>query len=764
MKKTLFIPVVLLLAACTTDPMDAFVETPREAGRPVTLTGFSGPETRMQFVPDDGGGIVFSWSAADRIWVDDVPSTEAGIDGPAAAFGFDSLSGEAPYRVYYNMTGRGAEACVPSLQSQADPGEPQLGPNGDFGYATADADGRFVLSHATACIWFDPWSQDVDAKLVSVSLVASSPELVLSGRRRFDGRGFGEATDPSNRITLSFGDEGVALPRAGSDGEVFAAAVVYPADCSQTEFYVTYAFAAGSVYTETRAGRDFEPGRIYRLTTEITARRGGTFAVERGEEPDGAVCLRYGDAEERPLAVEGWIPAVRTTSAPVGWTADLDIARRILRIAPPAAYAPGMDLENTLTIRSGDEVRFSQEYYVLDFTHPEGTFVLMEGNMTSENGSVVYFDQHGRYHERVYEQVNANEIGNVLQDMYMANDRIYFLTQNGRTSSMGTSFNGDGRYVVCDAHTMKRLVARDLNFYAEIDTSTGATQSSKSVVCWPQHIVVVSPEKGYIQYSVSMESHSGIRVIDLKTNIIATEDVPETFGAFTVSGATKARMVFSRGKVFAGRGNSVIVIDPATDRVVKTHTFENRQVKDLAKGADGRIYVVFTGEFEIDGNLGYYGNVVWKSPAKIVVLDAQGDIVQEQELPENVRLRTGTASPTVQMCASFREPYLYFIGKTDFSASEAARYNYVTGKFDADYITADLDATHRGGDIIYGYMGVHPTTEQLWVGKSSYTESRIEVYDVSRSDAVEFSSFYQKKASPAGVDFAYRFSKEWIDK
>ena len=37
---------------------------------------------------------------------------------------------------------------------------------------------------------------------------------------------------------------------------------------------------------------------------------------------------------------------------------------------------------------------------------------------------------------------------------------------------MGTTFNGDGRFVVCDAHTMKRLVARDMPFYANIDTST----------------------------------------------------------------------------------------------------------------------------------------------------------------------------------------------------------------------------------------------------------------------------------------------------
>lgn len=131
--------------------------------------------------------------------------------------------------------------------------------------------------------------------------------------------------------------------------------------------------------------------------------------------------------------------------------------------------------------------------------------------MTTENGSIVYFDQHMRYHERVYEEVNDNEIGNVLQDMYMIGGRIYFITQNGRTSSTGTTFNGDGRFVICDAHTMKRILARDMPFYAQVASSSG----TRSTLCWPQHIVAVSPEKGYIQYSTSdMESHSGIRTVN----------------------------------------------------------------------------------------------------------------------------------------------------------------------------------------------------------------------------------------------------------
>lgn len=762
MKKLLYILAGLGLAACTSD-IEELPEVGLQPGREVTLTGISGTASRTQFVPGDGTEIQFQWSTGDRIWAGGVQSAEAGTDGNVADFGFTNLPGDAPYRIYYNMTGTDAEAVVPTEQRQAEPGKLQLGPNGDFGYATTDSEGRFTLSHATAYVWFNPWSQDVKEKLVSVTLAATDASTVLTGTRTFDGTGFSDATDANNAVTLSFGKEGVELPATSSTASVFAAAVVYPADCSAEEIHVTYTFADGSVYTETKTGRNFEAGRIYRLTTEITKRDGGSLEIQGLEDSDEPVCMKYGASEAYALTAGGWIPTVEMTSAPAGWTADFDIARRSLLIAPPAEYTDGMDLENTVTIRSDGKPILSQEYYVLDFTHPEGTFVLIEGNMTSENGTIVYFDQHMRYHEKVYEEINDNEIGNVLQDMYMANGKIYFITQNGKTSSMGTTFNGDGRFVVCDAHTMKRLVARDMQFYANVDTSTGATQSSKSTLCWPQHIVVVSPEKAYIQYSTAdNESHSGIRIVDLQTNIIRTSDIPGTFGAFTKTGATKARMVFSRGKVFAGRGNSVIVLDPATDAVIKTVTYENRQVKDLAKGYDGKIYAIFTGEFT--GNSGMTGAASFTKPAMIVALDANGEVVSETNLPEQIELRTGTASPTVQMCASFTQPHLYFIGKQDFSANEAMRYNYETGKVNWDYISADLDADHSGGDIIYGYMGVHPTTEQLWVGKSTYTQSAVHVYDVSRSDALEFSSFYQKKASPAGVDFAFRFSDEWINK
>lgn len=766
MKRLLPILCGLLLAGCSSG---ADEERTLPSGGKTTLTGISGISTRTQFGPVDGADVPFCWSPGDYIWSDGIKSSATSDAGTTAEFGFANLPGPAPYTICYNMTGEGTSAVIPEQQQQHTAYAADLGTNGDFGYATVGKDSYFSLRHATSYIWFNPWSADVTGNLTSITLTADDGPL-LSGTATFSGDGLDNFSG-SGSVTLSFGEEGVPLPATGDDTRIFAAAVIFPADCSATTVYVTYNFSDGNIFTEAKPGKTFAAGKIYRLTTEITQRNGGSIRIETGTAPETTpattdpLCLKYGESKQYPLTAEGWIPRVGIVSAPAEWEIDPNIGKRRLVIAPPAAYTDGTGYEDTVALEAGGETIFSQPFYVLDFTHPQGTFVLMEGNMTSENGSIVYFDQHGRYHEKVYEEINDNEIGNVLQDMYMANGKIYFITQNGKTSSSGSTFNGDGRFVVCDAHTMKRLVKRDMPFYAEVDTSSGATASSKSVLCWPQHIVVVSTEKAYIQYSTAdAETHSGIRIVNLNTNTIATDDIPGTYGLFTKTGATKARMVFSRGKVYAGRGNSVIVIDPGTDAVVKTHTFENRQVKDLAKAADGNIYAVFTGEFEIDGDLGYYGNVIWKSPTMIVALDAAGEIVTTLTLPETVKLRTGTASPTVQLCASFTQPHLYFIGTEAFSETKAMRYNYQTGRVNRDYITADIDSDKSGGDIIYGYMGVHPTTEQLWVGKSTYTQSGIHVYDVSRNEAVETGNFYQKKASPAGVDFAYRFSDEWINK
>lgn len=252
----------------------------------------------------------------------------------------------------------------------------------------------------------------------------------------------------------------------------------------------------------------------------------------------------------------------------------------------------------------------------MDYTDKDGTFVVCEGNMTSVNGMLVYYDKAGKEYREVFEQANGGlEIGNVVQDMFMANGKIYLLTQNG--DRMG----GAGRFVVCDARTMRMEFADPLVFKTPEDKDT-----------WPQHLVVVSATKAYIQYSdSSMESTSGIVALTLGENSVQIGATLEgTFGAFTSVGAIKTRMVYSRGKIYAGCGHSVVIINAESGTVEKRLTYEGRQVKGIVKGVDGNIYFALAGTYS--GTSPNMGTLT--SDPMIVGIDHSGTVVSEKNFPE----------------------------------------------------------------------------------------------------------------------------------
>lgn len=429
---------------------------------------------------------------------------------------------------------------------------------------------------------------------------------------------------------------------------------------------------------------------------------------------------------------------------PEGWTFTLNKNAKTLTVKAPAytdqSYNGGIVTlvgihENGNTMFASIEVCAS-----IDFTDTKGTFVVCEGNMSSANGTIYFYDKNGVEYSNVFENANNGmEIGNVVQDMYIANDKIYIITQNG--SSQG----GAGRFVVCDAHTFKMEYA---------DPLVIMTPEGKST--WPQHLVVVSPTRAYVQYSESgMEATSGIAALTLSDGAVKVEPtVDGSFGAFTVAGATKGRMVYSRGKVYAGCGQKVIIIDPATDQIIKSIPFEGHQIKGIAKGADGNIYCPLAATYT--GSL--YSPTFTSSP-KMVALDHDGNVLSETDMPDEIELPIASWSPSVGFCASFTQPNLYFVDTDAFNATSATRYNYTTQSFDVNFLKSSI--------TIYGIMGIHPTTEEYWVGQSTYVNSDIYVYDISSGTPTEKSHFKynsQRGASPAGIDFVYRFSDEWINK
>lgn len=397
----------------------------------------------------------------------------------------------------------------------------------------------------------------------------------------------------------------------------------------------------------------------------------------------------------------------------------------------------------SLVVRNADGVagKTSELTIVVNGPYKEGTYFLLEGNMSNDNGNICFVDADGTFFANPYGEANQKDgkptsPGNVLQDMFIYKDNAYFITQNGAANGQGA------RLVVADAQTLK---AKSL-----------VTGSIDDASVWPQHIVVIDENKAYIRYSTSdYESRSGIRVMDLSTGVWNEQDIEGTAGAFTVSGSTKARMLLLGDKVYAPCGQYLKVIDTKTDQVVKTIDFgATRQTKDIVKALDGKVYLLVSGTFT-----GNFYSPVYTSSATVVCIDPSDYGYTETELPNEFQMPVATWSPNVGLCASFTEHALFFRMGTGFSTTQVARYDY---KSTVATKLLDIAGESGLGMYVYGYLGVDQNNV-LYVGTTDYTRSMIATYDAKTGVRLE-NTYTIPSGSPAGIDFTYRFSDSWTQR
>lgn len=302
MKNYLYILCAFLLAfaGCTKDADVKPIAPAPDGNTQVVLTGFSGRGTRTGFGGAEDGAVPFLWNAGDYIWARNTRSEAIAEGGSQATFVFESLETADAYDVFYNLTGpAAATALIPAEQTQQAAGELNLGQNGDFGYATAQ-NGTFTLEHATSYVWFDTYSSDVTSNLLSITLSVSGGQTIAGEAAFADGK-LGDCKGSSS-VTLSFGEEGVALPSQSNDTDVFAAMVLYPADLSTATVSIVYKFTDGSVYLQTKSGKTLTPGHTLRLSTQIAkadCKSSGAFFMTEA-----------GVAEELPTEPIGYLKVV----------------------------------------------------------------------------------------------------------------------------------------------------------------------------------------------------------------------------------------------------------------------------------------------------------------------------------------------------------------------------------------------------------------------------------------------------------------------
>lgn len=403
--------------------------------------------------------------------------------------------------------------------------------------------------------------------------------------------------------------------------------------------------------------------------------------------------------------------------------------------------------KHTITLKATNEGGTSSKDFDIKVngTYAYGTYVVVEGNMSDQNGRLCFIDNDGNYESDSYYKANGTYIGNVFQDMYIYNDDMYLLTQNG------DKLQGDGRLVIADAHTLKKKRV--------IKTAEMLNPSF-----WPQHIVVINDSKAYIRYSTSdMEQNSGIKVLDIPSGNLSTENIEGTYGKFTVKGSTKVRMVYSNGIVYAPCGHDLCVIDANTDKIIKRIEF-GRQIKGIVKGHDGNIWMTIAGTYK--GNQNWKPNYTGQSSI-VGISSSTYEIIKDYTLDKGFNFPVATWTPGIGMCASFTEDALFF-WNGPFKSTQVYRFDYNTGQLKELLNIKDYNDL---GNTVYGYVGVDKQ-DNLYVGTTSYMTTKVAVFDAKTGNRKDITDknmdgdedgkidnyYFNSGGSPSGIDFSYRFN------
>ena len=187
----------------------------------------------------------------------------------------------------------------------------------------------------------------------------------------------------------------------------------------------------------------------------------------------------------------------------------------------------------------------------------KGVFLLNEGSMNTETGSLTYLNaKHKVIVDNAFYRVNGKRLGNVCQDMAFANDKIYIISQNGK------AHGGEGMLVIAEAKSLKFL-----SEYTD----------EKLVALNPSHIAVVGDK-------IYLRTDKGIYVGGEQGGF---KLIPETLQASKLNMKTVGDLVFA-----LTQDNKVLMIQG--DRVVASLALAEGKVSGLALSNNGSLFMSYT--------------------------------------------------------------------------------------------------------------------------------------------------------------------------
>ena len=402
------------------------------------------------------------------------------------------------------------------------------------------------------------------------------------------------------------------------------------------------------------------------------------------------------------------VTELRIVEKPVGWTADIHIPNKTVNILAPQNSNFGIGNIRIEGVDSKGMVyqavaKVGTEGKV--FNDPYGIYILNEGNMTTENGSLIFITSTGEVMNNVYYNANGTELGNVSQDLFIKDDKMYMLSQNGNNNSAATGKVNDGMLVVANAQSLKRIKA----YNKEI-----------SKLSWPSHIAVLNDENLFIR------DNNGVHILNTATDELKLID--------GTKGAAKNNMAVVNGKVYVISGKKILKLEAGNTKIVQEADF-GTNITGLLRSKDDNLWISTNG-----------------TPAKISKIDSETlAVIQTNEITVG-RLGTGMAStPAI----TAKGDTLYY------SNGGMTIYRHIFSKNESkQMINANEVLTNAG--MAYNNIAVHPLTGDVYLNTMKgygwdFTFNNISVFQDKDDEMTLKENYKDYTRMPAGIFFNANF-------
>lgn len=308
-----------------------------------------------------------------------------------------------------------------------------------------------------------------------------------------------------------------------------------------------------------------------------------------------------------------------------------------------------------ITLKVTNEVGTTSRQIKINVSHDftNGSFVLNEGNMSNETGIVSFIYNNGVKIDSVYQKANNGEtLGNVTQDMWIANNNIYFVSQNGPE-----------HLIIADKSTLKKKAV---------------ILKSNSGLDWPTHIVVANENNAYIR-----DNH-GLHIIDLTT--LSIKKTIENVAA------NKQKMELINNKVIVAAKDELVIINPSSNQVEKRIKTDNT-ISGITEGKDKCIWISTN------------SNTIYK------IETTNFSIENKYTIPKEFSLKAGWI-PSNGLAASSKRDIVYW---RNGGYNNAKLYKFDSNT-NTTITLVDFAKYYTDAKIAYGDVAVDPITDNITLG------------------------------------------------